>query len=157
MDFSLTEEQEMLRKMARDYLAANCPKPSAMAKDLRNDSRGYPAALWKGMAELGWLGLAFPEKYGGAGGSFLDLTVLLEEMGRACLPGPFFSTVLLGGMSLLEAGSKEERKSVHGEGPAASGSEVVAAEIPRAEVDNAADRRLAEGEPLDQDQIERLS
>ena len=112
MDFSLTEEQEMLKTMARDYLAKNCPKPSAMLKELRNDERGYPPELWKGMAELGWMGLALPEKYGGAGGSFLDLIVLLEEMGRACLPGPFFSTVLLGGLTILEAGTEKQKQEL---------------------------------------------
>ena len=52
--------------------------------------QGYPPELWRGMSELGWLGLAAPEEYGGAGGSFLDLAMLLEEMGRALTPGPFF-------------------------------------------------------------------
>ena len=112
MDFNLSEEQEMLRTMAQDYLAANCPRPSNMLKELRNDERGYPPALWKGMAELGWMGLVFPEKYGGADGNFLDLTVLLEEMGRACLPGPFFSTVVLGGLTILEAASAEQKQEI---------------------------------------------
>ncbi|MDP6101671.1 MAG: acyl-CoA dehydrogenase family protein, partial [Dehalococcoidia bacterium] len=61
------------------------------------------------MAGQGWLGLVFPEKYGGMGMDFLDLAVLLEEMGRACLPGPYFSTVVLGGLTLLEAGSEEQK------------------------------------------------
>ncbi|MFC1965406.1 acyl-CoA dehydrogenase family protein [Chloroflexota bacterium] len=112
MDFALTEEQEMLKTMARDYLDENCPRPADMLKSLRDDERGYPPELWKGMADLEWMGLAFPEKYGGAGGSFLDLTVLLEEAGRACLPAPFFSSVVLGGLTILEAGSEEQKQEM---------------------------------------------
>jgi alkylation response protein AidB-like acyl-CoA dehydrogenase len=62
------------------------------------------------MAELGWMGLPFPEKYGGGGGSFLDLVVLLEAMGYNVVPGPFFSTVVLGGMTILAAGNEEQRE-----------------------------------------------
>ncbi len=91
MNLSLTEEQEMLRKMARDFLAKECPKKHV--REMETDEKGYSPDLWKKMAELGWMGLALPEKYGGQAASFLDLTVLLEEMGRACLPAPFFSMV----------------------------------------------------------------
>ncbi len=114
MDFGFSEEQEMLKTMARDYLTKNCPKPADMYKKQGTDEKGYPEELWKGMAELGWLGLAFPEKYGGAGGKFTDLTVVLEEMGWAALPGPFFSTVVLGGMTVLEAGSEEQKQELLG-------------------------------------------
>ena len=76
MKFSLTEEQELLRKTARDFLAAEDPASAVRALD--EDEKGYSPELWQKMADLGWLGLAFPAKYGGAGGSFLDLTVLLE-------------------------------------------------------------------------------
>ncbi len=110
MDFSLNEEQEMLRKMARDFLTDQCPK--SLVREMAKDERGYPPELWKGMAGLGWMGLAFPERYGGSGGSFLDLTVLLEEAGRACLPGPFFSTVVLGGLTILEAGNEEQKQEL---------------------------------------------
>jgi len=72
------------------------------------DERGYTSELWQGMANMGWMGLVFPDKYGGADGSFLDLAVLLEETGRACLPGPFFPTVVLGGLAILEAGSEQQ-------------------------------------------------
>ncbi|MBI4308538.1 MAG: acyl-CoA/acyl-ACP dehydrogenase [Chloroflexi bacterium] len=110
MDLSLTEEQEMLKKMARDFLDKEAPKSYVRA--MEEDERGYTPEVWKKMAELGWLGLVLPEKYGGMGGSFLDLIVLLEEMGRAVLPGPFFSTVLLGAYTLLEAGTEEQKKEV---------------------------------------------
>ena len=110
MDFNFTEEQEMLRKAARDFFTKELPK--SLVKEMAEDTRGYPPELWKKMAGLGWMGLIIPEKYGGSGVSFLDLTVLLEEMGRACLPGPYFSTAVLGVMTLLEAGSEEHKQKL---------------------------------------------
>ena len=110
MDYSLTEEQEMLRKMARDFLSTECPK--SLVREMAEDETGHPIELWEKMSEIGWLGLVIPEQYGGGGGSFFDMVVLLEEMGRACLPGPFFSTVVLGGLTLLEAGSDEQKKEL---------------------------------------------
>jgi len=107
MDLALTETEEMLKTMARDFLATECPK--TYVRQMEQDEKGYTPELWQKMAEVGWLGLAFPEKYGGGGGTFLELCVLLEEMGRACLPGPFFSTVVLGGLTILEAGSEEQK------------------------------------------------
>jgi alkylation response protein AidB-like acyl-CoA dehydrogenase len=108
MDFSLSEQQEMLRKIARDFFANEMPK--TLVKELAESENGYSADIWKKMAGLGWMGLVLPEEYGGSGGSFVDLTILLEEMGRACLPGPFFSTVVLGASAILEAGSSEQKK-----------------------------------------------
>jgi len=107
MDFSLTEEQEILRTVARDFLSTECPKN--LVREMAKDEMGYPPRLWHQMAEAGWMGLIIPKEYGGAGGSILDLIVLLEEMGRACLPGPFFSTVVLGGLTVLEAGNEEQK------------------------------------------------
>ena len=78
MNFDLNEEQEMLKTTARDFLSKECPK--SLVREMVKDERGYSPELWRKMAELGWLGLIFPEKYEGVGGSFLDLAVLLEEM-----------------------------------------------------------------------------
>jgi len=108
MDLALTEEQEMLRTAGRDYLADKLPKTAV--KEMEESEIGYAPELWQEMAGLGWMGLAFPEKYGGADMNFLDLAVLLEEMGRACLPGPYFSTVILGGFPILEIGSEEQKQ-----------------------------------------------
>jgi alkylation response protein AidB-like acyl-CoA dehydrogenase len=108
MNLAFSEEQEMLHKSARDFLANKCPK--TLVREMEEDEKGYPPELWKEMAELGWLGLPFPEKYKGGGFSFLDLIVLLEEMGRACLPGPFLSTVVLGGLPILEWGREEQKQ-----------------------------------------------
>jgi alkylation response protein AidB-like acyl-CoA dehydrogenase len=108
MKLTLTEEQEMIKKTAYDFLADKCPK--TFVKQMEESETGYSRELWQEMAELGWIGLAFPEKYGGGDMNFLDLAVLLEEMGRACLPSPFFSTVILGGLPILDVGSEEQKQ-----------------------------------------------
>jgi alkylation response protein AidB-like acyl-CoA dehydrogenase len=108
MNFGLTEEQVILKKAARDFLEKECPK--SMVRQMAIDEKGYSSQLWQKMAELGWLGLAFPARYGGEDGNFLDLVVLSEEMGRALVPCPFFTTVVLGGLYILEAGSEEQKE-----------------------------------------------
>jgi len=108
MDFGFSEEQDMLRKSARDFLAKEAPM--SFVRRMMEDDRGHCEDLWRKMAELGWMGLVFPEAHGGAGLDMVDLVVVLEEMGRAVLPGPFFSTVLLGGLSILEGGSDAQMK-----------------------------------------------
>lgn len=108
MDFGLNEEQEMLKTMARDFFTNECPKTHV--REMMDDEKGYSPELWKKMAELGFLGLVIPEEYGGTGGNFIDLMVLMQEMGRAVLPSPFISTVLLAGIPLLAAGTEEQKK-----------------------------------------------
>ena len=108
MDLALSEEQEMLKTMAREFLTEKFPK--AVVREIEESELGYSPDLWREIAELGLVGLVFPEKYGGGGMGFLDLAVLLEEMGRACLPGPYFSTVILGGLHILDAGSEEQKQ-----------------------------------------------
>ncbi len=110
MDFSLSEEQEMLKTAARDFLSKECPK--SLVREMATDDRGYSPELWDQMTALGWPGLIFPEEYGGLGGSFLDLTVLAEEMGRACLPGPFFSSVVVGGLFIQNGGSEKQKQDL---------------------------------------------
>lgn len=107
MDPRLSEEEEMLRKSAQDFLTEKCPK--SLVREMEEDEKGYKPELWKEIADLGWLGLIFPEKYGGADMDFLSLAILLEEMGRACFPGPFFSTVILGGLPILDLGTEEQK------------------------------------------------
>ncbi len=106
MDLSFTEQQETLQKSARDFIKEKFPKE--IVKELER-SGGYSLEIWKEMAELGWTGLPFPEKYGGAGMTFLDLAILLEEMGRGCMPGPYFSAVVLGGFPILDTGTEEQK------------------------------------------------
>ena len=108
MDLGLTEAQQMLRNSAREFLEAECTE--AFVRAMEEDERGYTPESWQKIAENGWLGLIFPEEYGGAGLEFLDLCILLEEIGGAMLPGPFFSTVVLGGMAILDAGSDEQKR-----------------------------------------------
>ncbi|HKA31180.1 MAG TPA: acyl-CoA dehydrogenase family protein, partial [Candidatus Binatia bacterium] len=103
MDFGFSEEQEMLRSSARDFLAKEAPM--TYVRKMMEDEVGFTGDLWKKMADLGWMGLILPEQYGGSGLDFVDLIVVLEEMGRVVLPGPFFSTVVLGCVALLEGGS----------------------------------------------------
>lgn len=107
MDPRLSEEQEILQKAARDFLTEKCPK--SLVREMEKDEKGYSPELWQEIAGLGWMGLVFPEKYGGGNMSFLDLTVLLEEMGRVLFPGPFFSTVVLGGLPILDLGTEAQK------------------------------------------------
>ena len=108
MDIKFTEEQEMIRHSAQGFLSKNCP--SSFVREMVEDEKGYTEELWKGMTELGWMGLNFPEEYGGTGMGFLDLIILMEEMGKALLPGPFFSTAILGGFTILKAGNEAQKK-----------------------------------------------
>ena len=101
----------MLRRSAREFLAKECsPK---VVRRLMETEDGYDAQLWRKMAELGWTALGIPEQYGGVG-TFLDLVVVLEEAGRALLPGPFFSTMGLAVPVIIEAGTEAQKKEVLG-------------------------------------------
>jgi alkylation response protein AidB-like acyl-CoA dehydrogenase len=107
VDFAFSEEQEMLRRSAREFLAKECsPK---VVRSLMESAEGDDAALWKKIANLGWTALGIPEEYGGVG-TFLDLVVVLEEAGRALLPGPFFSTMGLAVPVVIEAGTEAQKK-----------------------------------------------
>jgi alkylation response protein AidB-like acyl-CoA dehydrogenase len=109
MNFGFNDEQELLRSTARKFFDNECPSTTVRA--LMEDSSGMTPELWKKLAEQGWLGLIAPEEHGGMALGIVDLVVLLEEMGRAVVPGPFFSTVLLGGLALLEAGNDAQKKA----------------------------------------------
>jgi alkylation response protein AidB-like acyl-CoA dehydrogenase len=108
MDLGLSEEQEMLKNFARDFLEKECPEQ--YVRQMEEDDRGYSPEVWRKMAEQGWQGLIIPEDYGGAGLGFLDLIVLLEEFGRALVPGPFISTVIGGAIPIMEAGSDAQKQ-----------------------------------------------
>ena len=110
MDLGLNEIQQMLKNSAREFLSQECPL--TLVREMEEDSRGYTNELWRQIAGLGWTGIAFPEQYGGTGGSFLDLAVLLEEIGRSLTPGPFFSTVVLGGFTVLDAGTDVQKQYI---------------------------------------------
>ena len=108
MEFGLTEEQEMLKTSAREFLEKECNRNHI--RTMMEDEIGYSPELWKKMAGLGWVGLIFPGEYGGGEMGFRDLTVLCEEMGRSLLPSPFVSTVILSGMPLLFAGTDKQKQ-----------------------------------------------
>jgi alkylation response protein AidB-like acyl-CoA dehydrogenase len=108
MDFGFNEEQEMLRASARKFLENECT--SEFVRKRMAEDAGVTEEFWTKLAEQGWLGLIYDEEYGGSGLGIVDLTVLMEEMGRAVMPGPFFSTVLLGGLTIKEAGSAAQKK-----------------------------------------------
>ncbi len=108
MDFAFSEEQEMLRRSAREFLTKECPPK--LVRRLMEGGDAYDPDLWKKIAALGWTALGIPEEYGGVG-SFLDLVVVLEEAGRALLPGPFFATMGLAVPAILEAGSEDHKKA----------------------------------------------
>ena len=107
MNFGLTETQQTLKNTVRKFLSAECP-PAEVRKQMETET-AFDAALWRKIAEQGWTGIIFPEEYGGFGMGMLEMAVTLEEMGRALLPGPFSSTVLLAG-SLLNAAGNENQK-----------------------------------------------
>ena len=103
----MTEGQVMLQKEARRFLENECTE--TFVRGMEEDEVGFSPALWRKMADLDWIGLSFPEQYGGVGGSVLDLAVLYEEMGRAMLPSPHLSTAILCGMTILAAGTEQQK------------------------------------------------
>jgi len=109
MNFGFNEEQDLLRSTARKFFDNECA--SVTVRKLMDGPEGMTPDLWKKMAEQGWTGLIFAEEHGGMGLGFVDLVVLMEEMGRAVVPGPFFSTVLLGGLAVREAGTDVQKKA----------------------------------------------
>jgi alkylation response protein AidB-like acyl-CoA dehydrogenase len=107
MQFGLTETQETLKKSAREFLTAECPM--AAVRKLLETETAFDPGLWSKIAAQGWTGLLIPEEYGGYGMGMVEMAVVLEEMGRALLPGPFLSTTLLAG-TIIERGGTEEQK-----------------------------------------------
>ena len=107
MDFSFTEDQEMLRTLARDFLSREYPK--TRVRELEENEKGYDPQIWHKMAELGWMGLVLPDEYGGLDANFLALVVLIEEMGRNIFLEPFFSTVAQCALPILEYGTIEQK------------------------------------------------
>ena len=107
MDIGFTEEQELLRDTARKFLDGECT--TSFVRRMMATEAAVTPEFWQQLAEQGWLGIAYAEKDGGSGLGLVDLVVLMEEVGRAVMPGPFPATVLLGGAALAEAGSPAQR------------------------------------------------
>ena len=108
MDLGLSEIQKMLQESSRDYLLENCTMDYIRA--MESDQIGISDEIWKNMADMGWLGLMIPEVYGGSGFNFDDMSILLEEMGKVALSGPFFSTSVIGAQTLLLSGDESQKK-----------------------------------------------
>jgi alkylation response protein AidB-like acyl-CoA dehydrogenase len=111
MQLVLSEDQELLAKTASDWVREHSPVSRVRQLRDANDPTGFSRPLWKQMAELGWVGIVFPESYGGAGMGFADLAVVLEALGRTLAPEPFLSTVLLGGRAILLGGSDAQQQA----------------------------------------------
>ncbi|MFZ2003552.1 MAG: acyl-CoA dehydrogenase [Stellaceae bacterium] len=107
MDIGFSAEQEMLRDTARKFLDAACT--TKFVRERMATPEATTPEFWSQIAEQGWLGINFAEEDGGAGLGLVDLVVLMEEMGRAVMPGPYFATALLGGAAIREAGSPAQR------------------------------------------------
>jgi alkylation response protein AidB-like acyl-CoA dehydrogenase len=109
MEFGLSESQEFLKDSARKFFAGECP--SAEMRRLMETNTAYDAALWSKITEQGYTGIIFPETYGGVGLGKVELMLLMEEAGRALLPGPFFSTVVLAGSVLETVATPAHKKN----------------------------------------------
>ena len=107
MNLKFSEEQEILRKFAVDFLTEKYPKK--YLGELEATEAGYSVDIWREMAELGWMGLPFSDKYGGAGMTVMDQMVLIEEMGRAAAQSPYFATVILGAFPIYDFGTEEQK------------------------------------------------
>src|SRR5579859_1834173 len=108
MNFDFSDEQKQLRDEARKFLAEKCPPKAVRA--VLDGKAPYDRDLWKGLANMGFLGVAIPEAYGGAGAGHLELCVIAEEIGRALAPVPFSSTVYLAAEAILIAGSEAQKQ-----------------------------------------------
>ena len=108
MDVTFNERESMLQEQARDFLEREVPLD--MVRAMETDARGFSDELWRKMAGLGWLGMAFPEAYGGEGLGLLDLAIVTEQMGRTLTPSPFLATVTLAGLAILDGGSEEQKQ-----------------------------------------------
>lgn len=107
MDFRLTEQQELLVRTAREFFQQHCP--TTLVQELALDARGFPVELWHHISSLGWPGLLIPEVWGGTEGSLLDVILLIEEMGRACFPGPYIQSAVVATSLLLACGSQSQQ------------------------------------------------
>ena len=107
MDLSLTETQQLLKSGVEDFIARESPREAIV--ELARTETGYSADTWKKAAEIGWLGMAIPENYGGSGSSLTDLAVVYEALGYGPVPGPYFSSGVLSAHVLLALGDEPQR------------------------------------------------
>ncbi len=110
MNFDFSEDQKLLQKTVRDYLEEHSPLTAA--REVLEGPATYSPDLWKGAAELGWLGATIPEEHGGAGFGHLELCLIAEEVGRALAPIPFSSSVYLATEAVMRLGSDAQQKAL---------------------------------------------
>ena len=109
MDILPSEEELLLKNAAREFLEAEIS--TALVREMELDENGYPPALWRQMADLGWLGLAVPEEYGGQGLPLTYLGLVSEELGRVLAPVPFHSTMTTA-LTIAEAGTEDQKREL---------------------------------------------
>ena len=110
LDLSLTESEEMLRAAALDFMHRDAPKEAI--QHLQDTDTGYTEEIWQKVVDMGWLGIIVPEKYGGTGNPLTSAGVLFEALGSGPLPGPYFSSGILGSLLVMEAGTDEQKQSI---------------------------------------------
>lgn len=108
MNFDFSDDQKQLRDEARRFLSEKCPPKAVRA--VIDGQATYDRELWKGLADMGFLGVAIPEAFGGSGAGHLELCVIAEEIGRALAPVPFSSTVYMAAEALMLAGSEAQKQ-----------------------------------------------
>ena len=109
MDMEFTEEQRHVADAVRRLMETECTPDRV--REAETSDHGYSRELWKQMADLGWLGLRFPQEYDGFGLGAMDLVVLTKELGRALCPSPYLSTVVLSGGAIAAAGTDEQKQA----------------------------------------------
>ena len=110
MDLSLTVSQEMLKTAVRSFMEREAPTDVIVG--LQREGAESKPALWQKAAQLGWPGILIPPEYGGSGENLSTAAVLYEELGRGPLPGPFFSSGVLGALTVMESGTEEQRRRI---------------------------------------------
>jgi alkylation response protein AidB-like acyl-CoA dehydrogenase len=110
LSFKHSESEQALKDSALDFIKREAPHE--VVRELQDSEKGYSEDMWRKTAELGWLGINIPEKYGGEGGTKLSAGALFEALGTAPLPGPFFSSAILGAEIILAVGSEEQKKDL---------------------------------------------
>ena len=109
MDILPSEEEQMLKNVAREFLEAEVS--TALVREMELDGLGYPPALWKQMADLGWLGMSIPEQFGGQGLPITYLGLILEEAGRVMAPVPLHST-MVAALTLAAIGTDQQKQDI---------------------------------------------
>jgi alkylation response protein AidB-like acyl-CoA dehydrogenase len=110
VDFSFNETQQMLKNSARDFLKRECPW--TLVKEMDESESGFSEELWRKISAMGWLGMIYPEKYGGEDSSLTDMSCIYDEMGQVLLPGPYLSSAMLCGSVILEAGTEDQKQQL---------------------------------------------